>query len=254
MVLDNFFGAIFGPLLQLPPLAGIVVISFLLSLLLTLVYKWVTDQTLMKALKDELKELQVEMRKLSKEPEKLMKVHKKAMDKNMKYMMHSMKPTLFTLLPILLIFAWLNGHMVYYPLVENQPFTITATFDEGVSGEAILIAPEGLTVSQAQQEIVDGTAVWEVTGKAHAQPYTFSIQHRGQNIVDGKLIITESKDDRQYIAPVQKFSDKIVSQIVISNERIVALNLFGWKLGWLGSYILFSIIFSMLLRKILKVY
>jgi uncharacterized membrane protein (DUF106 family) len=32
------------------------------------------------------------------------------------------------------------------------------------------------------------------------------------------------------------------------------MNLFGWEVGWLGTYIVFSIVFSMGLRKILKLH
>ena len=41
------------------------------------------------------------------------------------------------------------------------------------------------------------------------------------------------------------------------NKKVKPLgnvSLFGWKPGWLGVYIIFSIIFSMVLRKLLKIH
>ena len=73
----------------------------LITLLITLIYKFTTDQDLMKQLKAELKELQAEMKALKSEPEKAMEVQKRAMQTNMKYMMQSMKATLFTFIPII---------------------------------------------------------------------------------------------------------------------------------------------------------
>jgi uncharacterized membrane protein (DUF106 family) len=48
--------------------------------------------------------------------------------------------------------------------------------------------------------------------------------------------------------------------IKLGNEKLIAIDLFGagkWYMGtfgWLGTYILCSIVFSMGLRKVLKVY
>lgn len=105
MVFESLLNPIFGPLLKLPPLWAIIIISLVIAILITLVYKWMTDQHLMKSLKDDIKKFQKEMKELKHEPQKVMAIQKKAMQTNMKYMMHSMKPTLVTFLPIILIFC-----------------------------------------------------------------------------------------------------------------------------------------------------
>ena len=48
--------------------------------------------------------------------------------------------------------------------------------------------------------------------------------------------------------------DGTVKSIFVDRGKLIVLNLFGWKLGWLGAYIIFSIVFSMGLRKILKIH
>ena len=50
--LDPVLNAIFDPLLSLGPFWALLVISLIVSTLITLIYKWVTDQDLMKRLKD----------------------------------------------------------------------------------------------------------------------------------------------------------------------------------------------------------
>lgn len=108
-MLNGFFNTIFGFLIDWSPLGALIIISFILTALITIAYKYFTDQELMKSLKAELKELQQEMKDAKHDTEKLMQLQKKTMEKNMKYMMNSFKPTLITLVPILIIFSWLRA-------------------------------------------------------------------------------------------------------------------------------------------------
>lgn len=106
---DSFFNAIFGSLIAKSPLGGLILVCFLLTLLMTVAYKYLTDQELMKSLKQEIKDFQKEMKELKDNPSKMMEIQKKAMEKNMKYMMHSFKPMLFTFIPLIIIFGWLRN-------------------------------------------------------------------------------------------------------------------------------------------------
>ncbi|MAG45355.1 MAG: hypothetical protein CMH63_01110 [Nanoarchaeota archaeon] len=108
-MLNGFFNAIFGFLINWHPLGALIIISFLLTALITVAYKYFTDQELMKSLKAELKELQGQMKEAKHDTERLMQLQKQSMEKNMKYMMNSFKPTLITLVPILIIFSWLRA-------------------------------------------------------------------------------------------------------------------------------------------------
>ena len=75
-------------------------------------------------------------------------------------------------------------------------------------------------------------------------------------IFDGKkyskdVLIAENN---VYTQPIKKIKGDVIKSIEIGNTEKKVLNLFGWKIGWLGTYIIFSIIFSMGVRKIIKVY
>ena len=61
MVFENILNPIFFPLLSLPTLWAVIILSFLISLIITIIYKYTTDQNLMKQLKEEMKEFQKEM-------------------------------------------------------------------------------------------------------------------------------------------------------------------------------------------------
>lgn len=267
MVVASFLNPIMGPLLKLEPLFAIVLVSFILSLLITLAYKKFTNQDLMKRLKDEIKELQTEMKTLKNDPNKLMQVQKQAMETNTKYMMHSLKPTLFTFIPIILIFGWLNAHMAYFPLVAGDDFTVTAEFDEGIDGNITIVLPEnvGLVKGDLSQAIANNKAEWVLNGKKgeYVLNYEFGVRTYEQ-----AMIITNSLADRQYEEPVLTkknyidLKDSGIVSFTVGNEKIRPFKRFGplgaipWigNFGWLGTYILFSIAFSMGIRKVMKVY
>src|SRR3989338_8012870 len=130
-----FLDPVFSPLLRLNAAFVILSISFLLSLLITLIYKWMTDQAMMKSMKEDIKKHQAEMKKHKEDPKKMMEIQKKAMGKNMQYMMASLKPTLVTFIPLILIFGWLSNHYSYEPILPDTEFRITAFFADGAIGK-----------------------------------------------------------------------------------------------------------------------
>src|SRR3989344_676147 len=145
MVFSSFFNFIFAPLLKLPALAAIIAISFLVSLLIIVITKYATDQSLMKSLKEEIKEYQKQAKELRNEPVKSMEVQKKAMGVNTKYMMHSLRPTLITFIPIILIFGWMSSTFAYESITPNHEFSVSAFFEKNTNGNAEIIIPEEIT-------------------------------------------------------------------------------------------------------------
>lgn len=254
--LDPVLNVIFWPILQIPPLAGIILIAFLMSLIITLIYKYTTDQNLMKQLKTEMKEFQKQVKELKARPEEAMKVQKKAMETNMKYMMHSMKPTLFTFIPIILIFGWLQGHMAFDPLISGQEFSVDMFFENDGRFIELAAYPDGLTLLNDKEQKVAANKVSYVL-KGISGKYSLEFLVKSDKDGQGKsykkeILITDK--DRNYIDPIKNINEGGIKKIVVGNKKAIVLNLFGWKLGWLGAYILFSIIFSLILRKTLKIY
>jgi len=248
-MLESIINPIFAPLLQLPILWVIIIISLVLALFMTLIYKWMTDQHLMKTLKDDIKKFQQQMKEFKHDPKKVMEIQKRAMQTNMKYMAHSMKPTLITFIPIIIIFGWLHAHLSYVPIMPGQEFTTTVLFKSGTTGSIELIIPEQLTLlTNATQQITDNKALWKLKGPAgeYLLEYVFNEQKFSKD-----LLIT---DEQAYKQPVKKIKDSRITTITIDHEKMIPLNIFGWKIGWLGTYIIFSIVFSMSLRKILKIH
>ncbi len=254
---------ILSPLLKLNPLFGIIIISFILTLLITLIHKLVTNQDVMKGLKKDMKDHQDEMKKHRDDPKKVMEIQKKVMEKNMEFMKHSFKPMIFTFLPIIIIFGWLNANMAYYPIMPDQEFDVRLTFDmEGLGRNISLVS----VIPEDQLEIINGAtqtveqnktkkflgekwvgvANWKLKGPEGIYTLVYSFEGDAR-AYEKDLIISE---ERKYAIPEKRINDdSSLNSIKIGNEPIKPL--FG--LGWIWAYIIFSMIFSMTIRKVLKV-
>lgn len=249
--LDTIFNPWLGQVLGLPPFWAILIISTFITLLVTIVYKYTTNQAEMKRIKEDLKKYQKEMKE-TKDTTKLMETQKKALDLNMKYMMSSFKSTLYTFIPIIIIFAWLNMHIAYYPLYPNQQFTVTATFAQGAKGNITLSALPELSIDQATKDIQDDKVIWQVSG--NSGEYKLKYDYFTESY-DQKILIT---NERTYEPPEKQVSDSKLKKLTIGNKVVHPFgddfSLFGWHPGWLATYIILSIALSTGFRKLFDVY
>ncbi len=114
MVFNSFFNSIFGGIIENDPLSGILLISFILTFIITLSYKLLTNQKALKAIKDEVKELRNEMKEFKEDPKKMMELQKRSLQKSMEQMKYTIKPMLFTMIPLVIVFGWLRSTYASY--------------------------------------------------------------------------------------------------------------------------------------------
>ena len=253
--LDPVLNPVLQPLLNASPFWAIAILALVISLAITLVYKFATNQDEMKRLKDQQKEYQQKMKGMRDQPQEMMKVQKEAMSKNMEYMKHSFKATLITMIPIIIIFSWMSAHLVYEPIFPGDRFSITADFAEGVSGEAELITDGKVELLSESKIGINGALVWNLKGLSEGESY-ITIKTKNDEQTKKILITNELK----YEEPISTFENSDFEKIEIGYNKLKPLGpnfkvpLINWQPGWLGLYIIFSIVFSMALRKGLKIY
>ena len=232
-------------ILQINPLILIASISLILSLLINIVYKLTTNQELMKKLKDEIKIHQEEMKKHRADPKKMAETQKKAMEKNMVYMKHSFKPTLYTFIPLILIFSWFNAHIAYMPLQPNETFQVKAYS----AYEVNLTSVPALEI--IGKEKFNGGTVFNLRGGEGS--YTLWYDVAGEKQSNDILITTKQAYDK----PLVSFKNSKITSVEVSNPKMKPFGDFsflGWHPGWVGTYIIFSLLFSTLTRKFMKIY
>ena len=143
----------------------------------------------------------------------------------------------------------MTANLAYDSILPGQDFTTSVVFQENAKGAIELSVPKGIIIDGgARKEVKDSSVKWILNGKEG--------EYLLEYIFDGKkytkeVLITEKN---KYKEPVKRIKGDIVKSIEIEHKQKKILNLFGWKIGWLGSYIIFSIIFSIGVRKVIKVY
>jgi len=253
MAYSDWLDPILSPLLKLDSLVAILLISVIITVIITIVYKYTTDQKKLKALKAEMKAIQKKVKDKKTDPKKAMELNQQAMKLNMEFMKNSFKSTLYTILPIILIFGWLNTHMAYEQLHPDQPFEIKAEFNKFLKGNVSLNSTGDLIFETDQiQEL--GIEQDEVTwiAKGDVGRYQLTMHLDGVLVHSFPILISE---EREYEMPEIPLKDKPAYMITVGNSKIHpfgGFSLFGWHPGWLGTYILMSIILSTGLRKLMK--
>lgn len=249
MAYFDFLNLVFDPLLELPVVWTIIILSFMISLIIIIITKYMTNQTLMKNLKEEIKSYQKQIKDLKNDPSKAMELQKRAMEVNMKYMVHSLKPTLITFIPIIFIFGWMSSTFAYEGIKPGQEFLVTVFFEKDASGNIEINVPEEIKVVDDKiKKIEDSRASWKLKGSEgeHSLGFIYGNEEQQHSI----LISNSNK----YLNPVTKTNGAVKSIQTAYKKRIVMP--IGYKdwFGWLGTYILSSLAFTMALRKIMKVY
>jgi len=254
---ESTLDPILRPLLSLGALATIFIVSLLVSLITTFVYKYSTDQPKLRKLKADMKRYQKKAMAAKNEPDKAMKLQKEMMKLNGEYMRSSMKSMLYTFLPILLFFGWLGANLAFAPILPGSSFTVQANFDSGVNGSAELILPQELSTSDLiLKEVSNSTVLWSnISGPSGV--YDVSVKHSSGEEQFVTVLIT---DKQKYIKPEHLLDSDIFDSIVVGNDKLYIFRSVPGlgslpvvkNMNWFWSYFVFSIIFSTSLRKILK--
>ena len=96
----------------LSPLLGIIFISFVLSMISTLAWKYLTDQILLKSLREKSSSMREDFKKYKNDPKKMAELNSKMTKENFEIMKlqykQSIKPMIATLIPFAFVFIWIR--------------------------------------------------------------------------------------------------------------------------------------------------
>jgi uncharacterized membrane protein (DUF106 family) len=106
----------FGRLLDYNVNLGLILITAFMTLVLTLVQKFTTNQEELRKLKQEQKLLQHEMKQYRDHPEKLLELQKKQLEFMPRTLDLTMGSLAYTTIPILLFFRWFTDYFTMNPV------------------------------------------------------------------------------------------------------------------------------------------
>lgn len=241
--------------LNLPHFFIITILAILITLLTTIIYKYTTDQKRLKEIKTKLKELRAEQKKHKTNQKKLMNLQKEMMELNMEMMKQSFKSMLYTFLPLILLFSWMAANIAYEPIQPGQEFTITAqisnSYIQDLKEINITILPNAeITLNEKHTPSKENRREIQWIAKVNEEgTYTATIESPTFKESHTILITNTNK----YTNPIKDIKGSQLLKITTGNKPVRPLETIGLKLNWLWTYIIISIIASILLRKLLKV-
>ncbi|MFW6233549.1 MAG: EMC3/TMCO1 family protein [Nanoarchaeota archaeon] len=99
-----------GVLLEYNLILGMILLTFIIAIFMTIIQKYTTDQEELKKLKKDQKAMQEEMKKYKQDPQKIMELQKKQMQELpetfMKTFKLGMRPIIYTGIPLILFIRW----------------------------------------------------------------------------------------------------------------------------------------------------
>src|SRR3989344_8762734 len=102
-----------GVLLNWHQLYGMAALTFILTLLITIIYKYTSNQAELKRIREESIQIQKELKDHKDNPAKMMELQKKQFKSAfIDSFRHNMWPMMITIIPVGILFAYLRGYYV----------------------------------------------------------------------------------------------------------------------------------------------
>jgi len=95
---------------------GMLFMIAIITLITTILQKYLTDQDVLKGIKAEQKLIQQEMKLAKNQPEKTMELSKKSLELTMQAMPITMRPLVYTIIPFVLFLRWFQAYFTVNPV------------------------------------------------------------------------------------------------------------------------------------------
>ncbi len=208
--------------------------ALLISIVISLIHKFTTDQEEMKQLKQEVKQMKEKMEEAKKndDTEKMNQFMNKSMEANMSMLKQQMKPMLITMVAVLLILPYLHATFDQNVMLSQDNGSYSGTLNYQSLNTPITYMPDndtaivnGTMVSVGEYVSVDDTE-WQVRGFSNQTTKFLFVQEEQPNI----------------------------SMSLVFFQLPFSLPLIGSSLEWLGFYIILTIPISIIVRKLMGVH
>ncbi len=218
-MINEIFSVIFAPLLSLQFSVFILSISFIIAIINTLFYKLFVDVDELKRIREKMKELQEKYKKTEKTSKEAEKITTEMLELTHKQMKMSFKPMIASLILVVLFLPWIAHISV--KKIDLSPGSESVTF------KYFTTQPVYLTLKPIEN---------------------------GKFLVSTKKTSKVVENDNVFCLGENFYRIKQINENTLELSNVVrlpfSLPFVGNSLGWLGWYILCSLIFIYLLRKV----
>lgn len=188
-ILNAVFDLILYPFLGLAPIYGLIAVSLITGLLMLIIFKRISNQQVIKQVKDRLKAHLLELRLYKDDLGLSFVAMKGILGTNLKYLQQAIKPMLVLMVPTILILIQLAIRYEYRPLEIGESAIISVNLASAVALQDVgLDLPEGIRAETPPLRIKQKNQVdWRI--KAAAEGY-WKIDFRiGDEVVTKELVV-----------------------------------------------------------------
>ena len=252
------FDAALGPLLRLPPLAGLLVISLVTAVAVVLVMRRVSDQPRLRATKRRMQAALFEIRLHADDPIAVLRSSGDVLLQNATYLRLNLVSLLWLIVPLSLMVAQLQAFYGYSGLRRGEPALITM---ESAAGAAVTLeAPRGIQVETEPVRLVGtATTVWRIV-PVETGAYVVTARS-GDGAVEKTILVgdgparrsplrTRGGLERQLLNPSEPLipGASAITSIAIDYPE-GGVDLFGWSMHWLIVYGLLSLLSALVVSR-----
>jgi len=218
--------------MMIPGIWVIIGVSVCLALMTQVINKLLINEKFTDESRKKMSEIQKELKTLSPQSKEFREKQDKVLDMNMAIMKQQFKPMMVTFMPYIIVFYILGASFSFAPIAVGSAIQLD------VSGDAVIFS-ECLGLN----ETVVGQTVIEADVTSNDCTLLVNGEDAGVDLIGKKQEINANVGD---------------VSINIKPPKQIFLNLpfklpfFGDRIGWLGTYIMFSFTISMILNKALK--
>ena len=249
MVFEAFVDPILGWTLQYPLWVSLLILAFIFTLIINVVYKYATDQNEMKRLKTKLKDYQSQLKEHRSSPKKMSEIQSKLMKVNLEYMKHSLRPMLYTALPLLIFFGWMALQFSFNPILPGEEVVVTV--EMRAPERLTLVVPEGVFINgSATRETIERQASWRISADREGEFLLNFTTEEGFSAQRSFVVGSSSGDS--VVALSEPFRRSFLEYPKAT--PFGSFSIFGYQPGWLFTYILFSIVLSLVTRKLMRLH
>jgi uncharacterized membrane protein (DUF106 family) len=273
-VLRGLFDGLLYPLRDLPAVVGVIAASLVTAVGMLLVFRTVSDQKGIAAVKRRIHACLFEIRLFNDDLRAILRAQFEILRHNLTYFRLSLAPMLWMIVPILLLIAQLQFHYGYRGLVPGESAVLTVALAEnsgnGAAGDGgarpslRLAAPPGLRV---ETPAVWAPSVNEVSWRVGAErPGEYELELELDGEVYTKSVRVSDEIVRR--SPI-RLPAGFVNQLLYPAEEPLPkdgpiesisltypegdVDIFGWRLHWMIVFFVASVVFAFALKSLFGV-
>ncbi|MDH5706286.1 MAG: hypothetical protein OEZ45_09725 [Candidatus Aminicenantes bacterium] len=250
------------------PWVGMIIISFLTSLLMLFVFRFTSNQQGIRNVKNKIKAHLLEIRLFKDSLGISLKAQGNILRYNLKYIGYTTKPLLVMIIPLVLILIQLNLWFGFSSLTPGQKAILKAELDGDQSlldTQFVIEAPPGLKIESPPLRIQGKNEVnWRLQA---TEPgiHELTLMVNGQRLIKKVAVAQKQLSKISSIKIRRNFIDELFNpgeapipgKMPVKTIKIEypaqQMNLFGWRIHWIIVYFALSIIFGFSFKGIFKV-